>query len=178
MLLVNLIVISLIGYLVLFKYKLKISALGFRKLALKKAAVYCLSGVIIAIAFGFLYDFCLNRFFHIQYTQFIANFLLSLKLKKELFFAFIFITLIGPFCEEVFYRGFLYNGIKKYLGIRWAIVLSALLFGLMHLEWIGMIPLVFMGIIFSYLYERSGSLWTSIIAHILINTIAVVLLFN
>ena len=172
----DIIMASLVGYVVMFKYRLKVSSLGFKKTRFKMTASYCLIGTIIVIAFNFIYEFCLNRFFHIQYSQAVSQLILSIKTKQALFFPVLFITIIGPFCEEVFFRGFLYNGIKKYLGITPSIILSALLFALIHLEWMVMIPIAFTGAAYAYLYEKSGSLWASIVSHVLTNSGAVALL--
>ena len=170
----NIMVVGIISYIVLFKYKLRISALGFKKVRFKTSIKYVVSGVIICGLFSFIYEFCAEKLFHIEHVQFFSQLLLSMKAKGQLFFPLLLAIIVAPFCEEVLFRGFLYSGIKKYLGIRWAIILSALFFGFAHLEWVIIIPLIFVGAVCAYLYEKSNSLWIPITVHILNNAISVI----
>ena len=128
MILGNIIVVGIISYIVLFKYKLKVSVLGFKKAKFKTSIKYIISGVATCILFDLIYEFCMERFFHIEHVQFFSQLLLSMKAKGQLFFPILLAIIVAPFCEEVLFRGFLYSGIKKYLGIKWAIILSALFF--------------------------------------------------
>ncbi len=172
----NIIIVGIINYIVLLKYKLKVSALGFKKVRFKASIKYVVSGVVICGLFSFIYEFCAEKLFHIEHVQFFSQLLLSMKAKGQLFFPILLAIIVAPFCEEVLFRGFLYSGIKKYLGIKWAIILSALFFGFAHLEWAIVIPLIFIGAVSAYLYEKSNSLWIPITVHILNNTIAVILI--
>lgn len=178
MILGNIIVVGIISYIVLFKYKLRVSALGFKKVRFKTSIKYVVSGVAICILFDFIYESCMERFFHIEHVQFFSQLLLSMKAKGQLFFPILLAIIVAPFCEEVLFRGFLYSGIKKYLGIRWAIILSALFFGFAHLEWAIVIPLIFVGAVCAYLYEKSSSLWIPIAVHILNNAVSVAWIFT
>lgn len=90
---------------------------------------------------------------------------------KKLAFAFVG-TLIAPFGEEMFFRGFAYNAIKRRTGITTAIVVSALLFGMAHLNPFALPLICLMGAAFALAYQRTGSLWTSIIMHAVHNGLA------
>lgn len=81
-------------------------------------------------------------------------------------------TLIAPFGEEMFFRGFAYNAIKRRTGITTAIVVSALLFGMAHLNPFALPLICLMGAAFALAYQRTGSLWTSIIMHAAHNGLA------
>ena len=77
-----------------------------------------------------------------------------------------------PLAEEVFFRGFLYQGLRARWGVGWALVLTSLVFALVHLT-PGVIPPIFcMSLLMTWLYERSRSLWTSILLHMMINGLA------
>ncbi|MFC1806758.1 lysostaphin resistance A-like protein [Candidatus Omnitrophota bacterium] len=87
------------------------------------------------------------------------------------------IAFIGPFIEEVFFRGFLYGALKKRLNVRWAIFLSALVFSTLHTNVLGFVPILALGIFFAYLREKTGSLVPSIAVHVVHNSALTSLMF-
>lgn len=87
------------------------------------------------------------------------------------------VSVIGPFIEEVFFRGFLYSALKKRFGIFLGIALSAFLFSLLHTNLLGFIPILALGMFLAYLREKTGSLVPSIIVHVTHNTILTSIMF-
>lgn len=84
------------------------------------------------------------------------------------------IALIPAICEELFFRGALQRVLIYVTRSPWAgIILSALLFSALHLQFAGFLPRMFLGIVLGILYWYSGSLWTCIIAHFIFNGIQV-----
>ncbi|MFP4071955.1 MAG: CPBP family intramembrane glutamic endopeptidase [Desulfovibrionales bacterium] len=77
-----------------------------------------------------------------------------------------------PVVEEVFFRGFLFTGLRERYGWQRAMVISALLFALVHLQFLAIPPIFVMGLIFAYLYQRSGSIWPATILHVAMNAMA------
>lgn len=100
------------------------------------------------------------------------------------------IGIVGPFCEEFVFRGVLY---RSYRRNRWegndegyrtgrregvnAVLLSAFLFGLMHMNFNQMIYAFAMGIFLALFVEAAGSLWASVFCHMFFNSAQVVLMF-
>lgn len=84
----------------------------------------------------------------------------------------ILVILIGPFAEEVFFRGFFLPGIAQSWGPKAGIITSALLFSLAHGEIALMIPISVAGLLLGWLYVRTDSLVMSFIVHSLQNTVA------
>ncbi|MFH1715598.1 MAG: CPBP family intramembrane glutamic endopeptidase [Elusimicrobiota bacterium] len=85
----------------------------------------------------------------------------------------IFSCIVGPVTEEIFFRGMIYPFLRKRSGIVLAAILSSLCFALMHFNII-IAPIIFItGLLFVYLYEKSGSLAPGIFIHILHNTVMV-----
>lgn len=84
---------------------------------------------------------------------------------------------VAPVAEEVFFRGYLQAGLRSRWGARWALVISSLLFALVHLSPATLPPLFVMGLLLGYLYERTDSIWPSIILHALNNSMAFIALF-
>lgn len=83
----------------------------------------------------------------------------------------IYVCLGAPIAEELLYRGFIMNSLKKY-GVNFAIVISALFFGLMHMNLIQSIAAVFVGLMLGYVAMRYSIKW-SMALHIFSNTFSV-----
>jgi sodium transport system permease protein len=80
-------------------------------------------------------------------------------------------------CEELFFRGLVLSGLRR-LGMWPALLGCALLFGLAHSSIYRLLPTVFIGLLLTWLVWRTGSIWTSIVAHTLNNGIAATLVYN
>lgn len=80
------------------------------------------------------------------------------------------ICILGPILEELLFRGIIYDGIRTRSVNAKALVASALLFGLIHMNFNQFCYAFVMGILFCLINMASGSLITSMIAHILINS--------
>ena len=82
------------------------------------------------------------------------------------------LLVIAPVAEEIALRGIVYTRIEKDLKPVVAIIVSAVLFGLMHFMAGGIILVVgaaLMGLAFGFLMNKYRSLWICIIAHICAN---------
>ena len=84
-------------------------------------------------------------------------------------------VLVAPLAEETFFRGFMFTGLRRY-GFFWAALASGLLFSAAHVNPGGLVPLALVGMLFAWSYSRSGSLWTSIYAHLTFNLVSFVAL--
>ena len=93
-------------------------------------------------------------------------------------FTFQALTVVTPVTEEVFFRGFVFSGLVPRLGVGWAMVASSVVFSLPHLfAGVGvLIPIFVTGMLLAWLYQRTGSLWPSIVAHAGQNALALALL--
>jgi uncharacterized protein len=91
------------------------------------------------------------------------------------------ILITAPIIEEFLFRGLLQNFLKQYLPRKSAIVLAALFFALIHLsptQGLGNLSLFFslftFGCFLGYVYERQGSLLSSIALHMVFNAITTI----
>ncbi len=79
------------------------------------------------------------------------------------------LCLLGPFVEEIFFRGLCYTLIRAHQGIWVSVILSTLLFGASHLLSAGAIGAVSVpligGVVFALLYEFTGSLFAPVVLH-------------
>lgn len=78
-------------------------------------------------------------------------------------------------CEELFFRGTVQRMLRTAgMGAWPSIVLSAIIFSALHFQLYGFVPRMLMGIFFGWLLERSGSVWTSAVAHAINNSVVAV----
>lgn len=90
--------------------------------------------------------------------------------------AFISAAVISPIYEEIFYRGFLYRWLRTRMGLTGALLLSSLIFTIIHIPTYNVMPVnFFSGILFALAYERTGSIWPPVLIHGLTNGFMVLL---
>ncbi len=100
-----------------------------------------------------------------------------LSLNFEYILAFITLVIVAPVAEEVLFRGYLFGRLKKYVPVWAAIIATSVLFGLVHGSWQVGIDTFSLSVILCLLREMSGSIWPSILLHMIKNSIAFYLLF-
>lgn len=89
---------------------------------------------------------------------------------------FLSVGIFAPFCEELLCRGIYYRGYRRSGSAFRAMLLSALLFALLHMNINQAIYAFLMGVLAVLLVEATGSLWTSVFYHMLINSSQVILM--
>ena len=90
---------------------------------------------------------------------------------------FLLIAVLGPFCEELVFRGFIFRGYRTSGNILGAIILSAVLFGLMHLNLNQAPYAIALGIGMALLAEATGSTTAPFIMHMVFNGQSVCLMY-
>jgi uncharacterized protein len=78
-------------------------------------------------------------------------------------------VIFAPIVEELFFRGFLFQGFRQKYGWVGGALLSSAIFGLAHLDPVALIPTFILGLLLAYMYHRSNSVWPGIILHVLVN---------
>ncbi len=84
---------------------------------------------------------------------------------------------LAPIAEELFFRGYVFQAYMRTRGPLVAYGLSSLLFGLLHLNLPALLPIVMLGLVFCWAYQRTGSIVPSMVAHSLNNSVAFVILY-
>lgn len=80
--------------------------------------------------------------------------------------------------EELIFRGILVRLFREWTGnIHLAVIIPALLFSALHLQFYGFFGRLALGIVLGYLFVWSGSLWVPVTVHFLNNAMAVVVSF-
>jgi membrane protease YdiL (CAAX protease family) len=104
---------------------------------------------------------------------------------EETFDSTVLIVLLGilslalaPFMEEVFFRGFLFGGLRGRWGVLGAALASGFLFALAHFQDASSLPLIpvigIIGMLFAWAYYYTGSLFAPIAAHFSFNLVSFV----
>lgn len=106
-------------------------------------------------------------------------FLTDFQSTGELLAGLLVIGLLAGLGEELFFRGVLQPKLHRYTGsYHWGIWLTAAIFSAIHMQFYGFLPRLFLGAVFGYLYVYSGSLVYPILAHILNNSITLLLVYG
>jgi membrane protease YdiL (CAAX protease family) len=74
-------------------------------------------------------------------------------------------SFIVPLQEEMLFRGLIYPPLRKLYGPGGALIRNALFFALIHFDAPRFFPILVGGLLLCRLFERSRSLWPSIVAH-------------
>jgi len=78
-------------------------------------------------------------------------------------------AVLAPIVEEIFFRGFLFQGFRQKYGWITAALLSSAVFAAAHLDLVALIPTFILGCVLAYVYHRSNSVWPGVILHFLVN---------
>jgi membrane protease YdiL (CAAX protease family) len=81
-------------------------------------------------------------------------------------------VIVAPMVEEIFFRGFLFQGFRHRYGWVAGILISSFIFAAAHLDPVAFIPTFILGAVLAYVYHRSNSVWPGMILHFLINAFA------
>ena len=84
-------------------------------------------------------------------------------------------VVVAPVAEELAFRGYIYGVIKRYVGAIPALVLSGILFALIHGNLPSFFPLLVLASVFALAYELSGSLLVPMTMHALFNAFSLIL---
>lgn len=78
---------------------------------------------------------------------------------------FLFGVIMAPCAEELYFRGLLFTVLRQNLGLGGGIVISGMVFGLLHFDLPRLLPLMIGGMALAILYHKSKSLYAPMIAH-------------
>lgn len=90
------------------------------------------------------------------------------------FLFYLYVVLIGPIIEEIVYRYVIITRLRKY-GLRFSIIVSTVIFALVHGNIFQSIYVVPMGLLLGYVFAMTNSLGLVILLHILNNGSSVLL---
>ena len=91
--------------------------------------------------------------------------------------AFITLVVIAPIIEEIIFRGWLYGKLRIIIPKWLAILITSLLFGLIHMQWNVGISVFAMSIVTCTLREITGTIYSGILVHMINNGVAFCLVY-
>lgn len=152
--------------------RLAFKALGFRRFRLGYSVSWVIILMIVIYGVNTLYSYLITVL-HLNIQTNDQLLLQQSKVAPLSTYATLFAAvIIAPFCEEVFFRGFVFPGLRHGMSLIWAIVISSLLFGVAHAD-PGSFPVLFViGLALAFLRWRTQSVWPCIMLHMLNNAIA------
>lgn len=86
------------------------------------------------------------------------------------FWFFLVGAVLAPLVEEIFFRGFLFQGLRAKYGWVSGMLISSAVFAIAHLDPVSLIPTFILGNLLAYLYHRSNSVWPGVLLHTAVNT--------
>ena len=97
---------------------------------------------------------------------------------KGLLFNVFIIGLVAAVVEEFLFRGVLQNMLNEsFKNIHVSIFITAALFSAIHMQFLGFVPRMLMGVALGYMYAYSGNILTNIAAHFFNNASQVVIAY-
>ena len=170
-------ILGVVWFFAILRRKSRLKDLGLRYYSIAKTIWYSFISLLAILLVSFLYVFLMNSFFGIEAPSskieiLVANRSISSNI------LLVVVAVVGPFSEEIFFRGFLYSAFKKSWGVNAALFLSSLFFAVVHLELYSFIPLMIIGWILAYLFEKTKSLMPAIFLHGVYNLILILILLG
>lgn len=92
----------------------------------------------------------------------------------SLLIEFLAIAVAAPLVEELLFRGLVYQRIRKLTSARIAIFLSALYFGVYHMNVVQGIYAFLLGLLLAWICEKYQTLWAPILFHAAANLLSVI----
>jgi membrane protease YdiL (CAAX protease family) len=84
-------------------------------------------------------------------------------------------VVLAPIFEETFFRGLFYPALRRRMGVPLGILVSATVFGVLHVEALSLLSLIAVGALLAYVYERTDSLFAPMITHAFYNGIVILI---
>jgi len=130
--------------------------------------------VLLGVAFSFFIEGAISLFF--EATQMTMpeqpiDGIIGNNLILELFS----IALLGPILEELIFRGIVQKRLMKITKLPTAIILQAIIFGLIHLNILQSTYAFVVGIVLGLVYLWADSIWAAIAVHVVFNATSVIM---
>ena len=173
---VGLFVVPTLTYAYICDFDLKLQCSFDRQTLLLAIAIMFLINPFIA----FLYEWNMSLnlpdwlLLYDEKAEQLSKYFLRMDSLGDLSFNLLVLAIIPAIGEELLFRGYLQQTFTKWFGKpHVAIIVTALLFSAIHMQFQGFLPRLALGVVLGYLFYWSGSLWLPIIAHFINNAMAI-----
>lgn len=127
--------------------------------------LYSLCGIMLCAIINFPYSVFELHVKPKEYVTFI-----NYGAVARLYFL-IMLCVVGPIVEEIYCRFYIYNMVKDDFNITIAVIVSSFLYMILHGLRIDLIYGFIPGVIYALVYEKSKTIWSSVVVHGLNNLI-------
>lgn len=158
--------------IILFWRRVPWSALGLNRFNPNNLAIGC--GLLVAVYVVVIINNLIMVALGIITQADVVSDLLG-EIDSPLLFAFV-TAIVAPFTEELFFRGFLFKGLREKYGWVNALMFSSIIFALFHGQIATLIPTFLLGALFAYMYQRTESVFPGMFLHFAVNSVGVVVL--
>lgn len=93
--------------------------------------------------------------------------------QQPLILLVIVVALMPAIGEELLFRGLVFGSLRSRIQVKWAILISALIFGLFHMSLVKFLPTACLGALFAYIVWRGKSIFLSMMLHFINNLLSV-----
>ncbi|HLX38987.1 MAG TPA: type II CAAX endopeptidase family protein [Ktedonobacteraceae bacterium] len=170
-------------YIALYAYRFvkprllpALRTLGFRKFPVGRSLLWVVVLMLVILGVNILYQYLITALrLNLQ-----TNDQILLQNSKYMpiatYATLVVASTVAPLCEEVFFRGLIFTGFQQAMPLPLAILFSAILFGMAHLDPASFPILFVIGLALAFLRWRTNSLWPCILLHLVNNTFGAVLI--
>lgn len=153
-----------------------LTGLGFRKPTLANVGI-AVGGALLMIVLVDGMGGLIDTLLHHVHQQEAIKLLLSVHNPAVKAGFAVLAVVIAPIAEEMAFRVFLFNAVRRSGGFWVGAVVSGVIFGLAHADLYALLPLALGGIVLCWVYSASKNAWMSMITHAIFNGVSVGLLF-
>lgn len=176
------IVVPVMVYIYYKGYDFK-ETLNLRPVSLPALLIVSLVSVIFFVALN-IFQGLIEPFFKpyakdmVVYQDFFIGLASASRSPVDIFLLVLGVGIIPAVAEEILFRGIILNGLRNSSTAAKAIVLSGLLFGIIHVFPPQVISVSILGMFFGVLLVRTRSIVTTIWCHFLNNTLIILMLLG
>jgi membrane protease YdiL (CAAX protease family) len=98
------------------------------------------------------------------------------KTGLNVFLLYLAVTVVAPAVEELLFRGFLQNALRKWFGPVASIAMAAMIFSAVHMQFYEFPVLMALGAAFGYVYHKTGSMRVTMLLHMVNNAATLALM--
>ncbi len=126
--------------------------------------------------------YCLVMFLSAVLTQLLPESTQNLTtsfeafLEQPIWLLVLVLAVLPAVGEEILFRGFIFGSLRERWGVRWALIISAVVFGAFHTSLVKLLPMTLLGAAFAYMVISTGSIYVSMTLHFVNNAISMIVM--
>jgi membrane protease YdiL (CAAX protease family) len=124
----------------------------------------------VSLSLMFAVEFILNQIgVQSSDSTIVKSLMKTLESTEDYVLIFLSVCILAPFFEELFFRGYFLSGLLQKVSFWNSIIISGLIFGIIHHDPGKLIHLSILGMVLGYSRIKSGSILVPMLTHFLIN---------